>query len=303
MDFSNMIKKGTVKKAPRLMMIGVEGVGKSSAGADLPSPIFLCAESGLVGPQFADSAHITPKDWEESLAFLDWLAMGQHDYKSLVVDTLDWLEKLLFAIVVRNAKKQDIKSITDFDYGKGYEIAAFEFRQFIARLDKLNDNGMTVLLLAHSQIKTFNNPIGENYDRYEAKCCKQIAGLAKEWCDAVLFAFFDVYTKKDGGKAKGNGGQVRVVKTEHSAGWDAKNRYGLPETMPLDMQLIMSEIDKGQPQNETEMRQELLDIMPELPADKQASLREWINKKKYTSSQLAQTLNRARAQVESNKGQ
>lgn len=302
MDFLNMIKKGTIQKAPRIMMIGVEGVGKSSAGANLPSPIFLCAESGLVGPQFAESAHITPKDWEESLAFLDWLAMGQHDYKSLVVDTLDWLEALLFAHVVSRAKKADIKNIEDFGFGKGYQVAADDFRQFLSRLEKVNAKGVNVLLLAHSQVKMFSNPVGDNYDRYEAKCCKQIAGLAKEWCDAVIFALFDVYTKKDGGKAKGNGGQVRVVKTEHSAGWDAKNRYGLPETMPLDMQLIMSEIDKGQPQNETEMKQELLDIMPELPADKQASLKEWLDKKKYTSSQLAQTLNRARAQVE-NKGQ
>lgn len=297
MDFSSAIKKGPSKKPPRIVLIGVEGVGKSTAGSQLPAPIFLCGEDGLVGPQFADTPSYSPKDWADILAFLDWLATSQHSYQSLVVDTLDWIEPRLFAHVVASARKPEIKGIEDFGYGKGYAIAADEFRQFLSRMEKVNTKGVTIMILAHSTVKAFNNPIGDNFDRYEPKVAKQIAGLAKEWADAVLFARFDSYTKKDGMKTKGIGGQVRVVHTEHCAAWDAKNRYGLPETLPLDMPTILAEIAKGQPASPEDMIAELCEIMPRLPDAMQASLKAWLQKNSYSTTQLAQTLNKARASV------
>jgi hypothetical protein len=297
MDFNAAIKKGPSKKAPRILLIGVEGVGKSSAGAQLPSPIFLCGEDGLVGPQFADTPSYTPKDWVEALSFLDWIALGNHQYKSIVIDTLDWIEPKLFAHVVASAKKADIKSIEDFGYGKGYAIAADEFRQLLSRLDKVNSKGILVLILAHSQVKAFNNPIGDNYDRYEPKVAKQIAGLAKEWVDAVLFARFDTWSKKDGGKAKGFGGQVRVVHTTHCAAWDAKNRYGLPDTLALDMPTILEAIKKGQPAQLDDMIAELTELAEHLPQDKKTTLKDWLSKGSYTATQLAQSINRVRASI------
>lgn len=289
------IKKGASKKPPRILLIGVEGVGKTSFGADLPAPLFICAEDGLVGPQFGDTASFAPNDWSHLLSFLDHMAQNELGYKSLVIDTLDWIEPKLFAHVVSAARKSDIRSIEDFGFGKGYALAADEFRQLLTRLDRVVAKGITVAILAHTQVKPFNNPVGDNYDRYEPKVCKQVAALAKEWVDAVLFARFDTWAKKDGGKAKGQGGDVRVVHTTHCAGWDAKNRYGLPETMPLDARTIMQAIAKGQPQNSEEMLAELAELSDRLPADKAKSLKEWLAKNSYSTTQLAQALNNARA--------
>ena len=63
MDIKSLIKKGPSTRPPKIMLIGVEGVGKSTAGANMPSPVFMCSESGLVGPQFADVPNFTPKSW------------------------------------------------------------------------------------------------------------------------------------------------------------------------------------------------------------------------------------------------
>ena len=287
MALFDRIKKGQTVRAPRIMMIGVEGVGKSTAGASMPNPVFICGESGLVGPQFADTPSFTPENWGEILQFVDELAQDSQGFKTLVIDTLDWVEPMLYAHVCKNANH---KNIEDFGYGKGYVVAQQEARQLLARLDRLNANGMNILLLCHSQIKTVNNPTGDNYDHFESKVNAKISGIFREWCDCVLFAQFDMYTKKDGMRAKAFGGDGRIVQTTHSAAWDAKNRYGLPEVMPLDMGSIMEAITAGQVDVEalkTEFAGYIKDMKPEVAK----KAKEWLEGGKWTTQQLAQKVN------------
>lgn len=245
MSLLESIKKGPSTRPPKIMLIGQEGVGKSTAGAQMPNPIFLCGESGLVGPQFADTPSFTPDSWSQALAFCEELASNPSGYKTLVIDTLDWIEPMLYAHVVQAAKKNDIKHIEDFGYGKGYVIAQQEARKMLSVLDKVNGAGLAVLILSHSQLKTVKNPEGDDYDHFESKVNTKVAGIFKEWSDAVLFARFEIYVRKEGMKVKAQGGTERIVQTTHSAAWDAKNRYGLPEVMDLDMREIYTRIVAG----------------------------------------------------------
>ena len=281
------IKKGQTVRAPRIMMIGVEGVGKSTAGASMPNPVFICGESGLVGPQFADTPSFTPENWGEILQFTEELASDQQGFNTLVIDTLDWVEPMLYAHVCKNANH---KNIEEFGYGKGYVVAQQEARNLLARLDRLNANGMNILLLCHSQIKTVNNPTGDNYDHFESKVNAKISGIFREWCDCVLFAQFDMYTKKDGMRAKAFGGDGRIVQTTHSAAWDAKNRYGLPEVMPLDMAAIMEAITAGQVDVEA-LKKEFAGYIKDMKPEVAKKAKEWLEGGKWTVQQLAQKVN------------
>lgn len=289
----NKIKKGGSAKQPKIMLIGVEGVGKSTAGAEMPNPIFICGENGLVGPQFANTDNFTPENWAEILQFCDELVKEKHEYKTVVIDTLDWIEPMLYRHVCEKAHKDNIE---DFGFGKGYVVAQQEARQLLSRLEKLNNNGMAVMILSHCQIKTFNNPEGDNYDRYEPKVNLKIAGLFREWCDAVLFAQFDMYTEKDGSKTKAYGGQNRIVRTTHSAAWDAKNRYGLQDTMPLDIKEIMKAIEQGQPKDLSEMEKEAASLVKKLDGEAKKKSEEWLAKKSYTAQQLAKFINKLRVE-------
>lgn len=298
-DFRAAIRKGPSEKPPRIVLIGVEGVGKSTAGSQMEAPIFLCAEDGLVGPQFAETPSYSAPTWADAMSFLDWLREPGHGFKSIVVDSADWAESLLFRFVCERDGKS---SIEDYGYGKGYVVAAEEFRRFLSKLDELNKLGMSVLILTHSQIKAFNNPTGENYDRYEPKLAKQIAGMIKEWADAVLFARFEVFTEKARGamKAKAFGGDNRVVHTTHSAGWDAKNRYGLPDVMPLDMPSIIDAIRSGNGAAGESPESILADIntlAAELPADKQEKVKAAIAQANGNAASLAIVLNRVRTTI------
>jgi len=290
------ISKAQKPRAPRIMMIGVEGVGKSTAGASMPNPIFLCGEDGLVGPQFANTPSFSPENWGEAIQFLDELAQEPGDFRTVVIDTLDWLEPMLYTHVCQKANH---KNIEDFGYGKGYVVAQQEARQLLMRLDGLNAKGMNVLILCHSQIKTVNNPLGDNYDHFEAKVNQKIAGIFREWCDCVLFAQFDMYTRKDGMRAKAFGGDGRIVQTTHSAAWDAKNRYGLPEVMPLDMQAILEAISGGQVDVEA-LKKEFLGYTKSMKADIAKKAVAWLEGGKWSVEQLAQKVNSYRVKTNIN---
>ena len=288
MNILEKIKKGPSARPPRIMLIGVEGVGKSTAGAAMPSPIFVCGEDGLVGNQFNDVPSFTPENWGEILQFCDELAKNVGEFKTLVIDTLDWVEPMLYSHV---CKTNNHKNIEDFGYGKGYVVAQQEARQLLARLDRLNAAGMNILILCHSQIKTVNNPVGDNYDHFEAKVNAKIGGIFKEWCDCVLFAQFDMYTRKDGMRSKAYGGDGRIVQTTHSAAWDAKNRYGLPEVMPLDMQAILAAI-KGEEGDDLEaLKAEFLEYTKTMKPEIAAKAKKWLEDGKWTPEQLAQKVN------------
>ena len=187
--------------------------------------------------------------------------------------------------------KNGHKNIEDFGYGKGYVVAQQEARQLLMRLDRLNMEGMNVLLLCHSQIKTVNNPVGDNYDHFESKLNAKISGIFREWCDCVLFAQFDMYTRKDGMRSKAYGGDGRIVQTTHSAAWDAKNRYGLPEVMPLDMPSIMEAITQGQPQDTEALKAEFLGYVKNMRPDIAQKATKWLESGKWTTQQLAQKVN------------
>lgn len=292
MSLSN-VKKGIQQAPPRVVLYGVEGVGKSTFAAGAPSPIFLGAEDGT--SQLDVARFPEPTTWADALGAVDVLMAEKHDYETLVIDTLDWLEPLCWAHICAAAK---LAHIEDFGYGKGYAVALTEWRALLARLDQLRaKRGVSVILLAHSAIRSFNNPESDNYDRYELKLHKLASGLVKEWADAVLFARHETFTAggAKGSKAKGVSTGARVVHTEHSAAWDAKTRYSHPETIALDWADFAQGMRAANP---VAIRAEIEALMPSIADDAiRTNVAKWLENKEIDAVKLTAGLNKIKVRL------
>lgn len=227
---------GKIQKAKKVVLYGPEGIGKSSLAAQFPSPIFIDTE-GSTTELIVDRLK-KPSSWTELNQQVDWVKGQAGRYKTLVIDTVDWAERLTIEFVTSRSNKQ---SITNFGYGEGFIQLEEEFGKFLNRLSDLVEIGINVVLTAHAKITKFEQPdeMGA-YDRYELKLgnktTAKTAALAKEWADMVLFInykTFSVATDDKGKKHKGQGG-VRTIYATHHPAWDAKNRQGLPDEFPLD---------------------------------------------------------------------
>jgi hypothetical protein len=249
MKLSNIVS-GPTQKPPRILLYGVDGVGKTTLAACAPAPIFIGTEDGtarLTVPRFPE-----PTTWLEALAAVDELAAdASHGYRTLVIDTLDWLEPLCWAhccIGKRTKEGTPVESLMDIQWGNGPNVAQLEWRILVSKLEHLRDaRGMAIILIAHSWIKTFKNPQGDDFDRYEIKLHPKASGLWREWCDIVLFATHEQYTHQVKGRTKAISTGARIMHTERAAAFDAKNRHGLPPVLPLDWQSLSDAITTGQP--------------------------------------------------------
>jgi hypothetical protein len=232
------IKKDIGPRPDRILLVGTEGVGKTTFAADAPNPIFICAEDGLPPVLGSVPRFPEPTGLSDVLEAVRVLIREEHGYGTLVIDTLDWLEPLIWHELCTRNGWLDAHGTPDIEkpgYGKGYVAATEDWRKLLSALDILRERkSMEVILLAHAAIKMFQNPAGNDYSRYESKLHKGAAALVREWTDVNLFAVHEEFVREVKGKAKGVSTGRRVIHTERTAAWDAKNRYALPSELPLN---------------------------------------------------------------------
>ncbi|MCK1187778.1 ATP-binding protein [Streptococcus uberis] len=229
------ITRGKRARAQRVVIYGPEGIGKSSFAAQFPEPLFIDTEGSTDNMDVArmDDKPTSYTMLKNQIAFVK---ANPTCCKTLIIDTIDWAESLIVDDVCAQHGK---KGIEDFGYGNGYTYVREEMGRFLNLLQDLIEVGINIVLTAHAQMRKFEQPDETGaYDRYELKLGKktssQTAPLVKEWADMVLFANYKtVVMTTDTNKKKATGGQ-RVIYTQHHPAWDAKNRHGLPEEIPLD---------------------------------------------------------------------
>lgn len=237
---------GAQRLPPRLVVYGAEGIGKTTFGASCPSPILLPLEDGAARVACHKFPLLT--SYPKFLDAMGALAQEEHEFKTVVIDTLDWLERLLWADCCREHGKE---SIEDFGYGKGYVVALKQWKEVLAGLDYLwSEKGMTVVLLAHAKVERFNDPESEGYDRYTLKLNKHADALIREWADAVLFAQKKQRVEKvgDGPTAKtkarpvGKDGGDRVFRCASGPAAVAKNRFGIAGEIPMTWEALAAHL-------------------------------------------------------------
>jgi len=230
-DLSPIVSAAAEFKPQKILTYGVQGLGKTTFGCTFEKPILLRIEDGAAAinvPTFPKLVETYPELCEAIYAL-----HGDHQFQTLVVDSLDWLEPIIWA---QTCAKLGIDSIEKAGYGKGYVEADADWRTIMGGLDSLRlTRGMTIVLIAHAEIKRHEPPDGDAYDRYQIKLHKRAWALWQEWADMVLFANYRRRTvkTKDGGtkgesKFRAEGSGERCLYADERPAYLAKNRWSLP---------------------------------------------------------------------------
>lgn len=210
-------------------------IGKTSLAASMPAAIGILTEDGMsaIDGQAFPLAISLDQVYEAIGALLN----EPHEFKSVFVDSLDWLEPLIYQKV---CAKNNWKDIETPGYGRGYVAAADEWRLLLSGLTALRvEKGMNVMLLAHDKVKRFEDPLRDGYDVYGLKLHDRAAALVQEWSDIIGFATYRVFTRKEeaGGfnkkETKAIGTGERLLCLEARPSYAAGNRFGLPAEIPL----------------------------------------------------------------------
>lgn len=237
------INTGVVKTPLKVIIYGTEGVGKTTLASKFPKPLFIDAENGSGALNVARYPY--PTSWQMLMSEVQEFLNNPQGYKTLVIDSIDWAEAKAIEMICAGMK---VNGIEDIGWSKGYTYLNEEMGRLLNLLTEVINRGVNVVLIAHMVIRTITKPEETgSYDRYELKLKQAKNGnncqLVKEWADLILFCNYREFLVADKtagttGKKKATGGKERIMYTEHAATWDAKNRFGLPEVLPLNFEPI-----------------------------------------------------------------
>ena len=237
MDFS--ITSGKLPGAKKIVIYGPEGIGKSTLASQFPDPVFIDTEDST---KDMDVKRLPkPSSWTMLLDEIRYVRDTPEICRTLVLDTADWAEQMEIDELLKQNQKNGIE---DFGYGKGYTYSAERFGKMLNLMGEVAEKGINIVITAHAQLRKVELPeeMGA-YDHWEMKTSKKVAPLIREWADAVLFLNYkvNVINVDNQGAAKGKNkaqGGRRVIHTNHTPFWDAKNRYGMPDELPLEWESI-----------------------------------------------------------------
>jgi hypothetical protein len=224
------IHTATATSPPRILIYGPEGAGKTTLGSKFPSPVILQTEEGI--PRGLTMSTFGLQDtFKGVLGSISFLGTEPHDRRTLVVDSLDPLEPLIWR---EACAANGWATIEQPGYGRGYVIVDNYWLDFLAGLDFLRrERGMMIVLLAHSAIERIDDPRAASYTSYQLRLHKRARALVQDWADGILFLAPDLNIQtEDAGfgkkRTRADGGSTRWLHCEGRPSFTAKNRYGLP---------------------------------------------------------------------------
>lgn len=200
------ISDATRMRAPRIVCLGVEKIGKSTFGADSPSPVFIPIngeegideiklpkfKSGQTVPQFPVCS-VMGEFWE----CLNTLWNENHDYQTVVIDSASTLQPLIWKEV---CEKYNVSTIDEVlkGFNKGQNIAVNTWRQITDFLDALRaTKNISSIIVGHVGVRRFDDPTAGSYDAYEFDIDKKAAAHFYRWADAILFCNTKTVVEKE----------------------------------------------------------------------------------------------------------
>lgn len=213
------VVKGQALTAPKLMIYGLSGVGKSSLAAKLEKPLFLDFEGGLNYLGVDRSAQYTSLEefYKDLVDLYHAGEAGKREYETIVIDSVDWLVRKVVeqaAGINKNNLEMTLNK-SNGGYGNGKAVLENHIRaKLLPLLVILNKVGYGICLIAHADRKTLMDEDGIDTDRVAPKIDVNTMNIFVEWSDNVFYL-----------KKKSDGSRILVLDGDDNV--LAKNRLSL----------------------------------------------------------------------------
>ena len=234
----NLAELNKAKQHPPIVCLhGPEGTGKSTTANGFPKAYWLNLENSTY--DFDPYQVQVPTTYSELLEHIDALLEQEHDYKTLIIDTLDKLEIMYTDHV---CKENGWKNISEPAYGKGYSARSALFQDFWDDIKKLNTKkGMIIVLIAHSQIVKVQDPILPEYDKHTLQLYKTENAFIRREADLVGYGMIETFTSSDGNRNLATTAGERQIRTHPNPAYDAKTRRAnMPDVLPMNAKAILN---------------------------------------------------------------
>ena len=225
----------THMRAPKGIVYGPPGVGKTHFGAGTHKPIIVDCENGAAHVDCDRTPYLA--DWDVILPWLDALANDDHTYETVVIDSIDWLLRRLEERVAGvNTKNMDsTMNRSHGGYGNGKQVLRnYVYQYLLPTLDALVNKGVSVVLLAHASRRTITTIDGITMEKSAPEIHPDLMNTLIEWSDFVGAARMD--------------GDSRELVLNETGQLLAKNRHGITDVLPLDWNALMNAMSHNNPQ-------------------------------------------------------
>lgn len=218
---------------PVMLLYGVDGIGKTSLAAEFPDPIYLATEGERPPSDVEMATPGTIESFDDLLNIIGQLLDEEHDRKTVIIDSLDGLEPLIWRAT---CSRLGVESIEAPGFGRGYVEADTEWNDLMAAVSALARSGINVVMLAHPEIIRFDSPVSDPYSRYTVKLHKRANSLVREKADIVAFMNYRISIKekevaRQTKVSHAEGGKERQIHLSEGAGYVAKNRFSMADTI------------------------------------------------------------------------
>ncbi len=288
------ISTGKKNGAQIHVIAGTNGVGKTTWATSFPDSILLDIENGSNHLDVSRVEHQDLKTLDQVKENIKLIASGNHKFKTLVIDSVEALESLIFDFVCTEG---GVNSIEKYDggFGKGMVRSREIMREIMISLQDLKAQGISSILVAHTQVKPHTDPAqNQTYDRIIMRANDKMAAIVRDLADNVFYASFKVHTAIDGGKTRAFGDGQRVLYKAWRAGFDAKSRIpGIPFELPLSYTAFKEACDSKPDLNAEKLLEEIKQISQGIKSDVKATILNHADKFKTNPEKLQDIKTRA----------
>jgi hypothetical protein len=225
--------KDLAPNAPKGILYGAPGIGKTTFAAKADNSIIIDCENGAGAVQCTRTPYLD--NWTSIEVWLKQIETDQHPYKVMAIDSLDWLLRRIEEHVSGCAKDKLDQTLNKSHggYGNGKQVLKNHiYRVLLPILDRIVNRGIAVILLAHAKRTDITDIDGVTIEKTTADISDDFLSTFVEWSDFVCLARMDIDGK-------------RTITTSETNRALAKNRYGMPASIVFSWESFTSAIADG----------------------------------------------------------